>query len=167
VRALAHRSADAAKEIKQLIGESAAKVEGGTALVTQAGQAMEEIISAVQNVTGLISKVADTTEEQSQGIDQVNQSIAQLDGVAQQNAALVEEASAAAESLRDEVHALTQLVDQFKIGAVTQAKSIDLPKPQKAAMSNRPLPPRSLSQKSPPIKQVRAPADSNEDWTEF
>lgn len=167
VRALAHRSADAAKEIKQLISASVAKVAGGTALVAQAGQAMDEIITAVKGVTDLISRVATTSQEQGQGLEQVNQAIAQLDGVAQQNAALVEEASAAAESLRNEVQSLTNLVDQFKITHAPRAAMIDPPRPKKSALTSQPTPAQSHSKRAPAIERHSQSASPDEDWAEF
>ncbi len=167
VRALAQRSANAAKEIKQLIATSVGKVEGGTALVAQAGNAMEEIIAAVRGATELISRVAATTQEQGQGIDQVNQAIVQLDGVAQQNAALVEEATASAESLRHEVYALTQLVDQFKISQINPKPAIDRSRMQKTTSSLRPPIAQSSSKKPPVIEQRGQPVGADENWTEF
>ena len=167
VRALAQRSADAAKEIKQLISASVAKVDSGTALVAQAGQAMQEIITAIGGVTELVSRVATTTQEQGQGIEQVNQAISQLDGVAQQNAALVEESSAAAESLRDEVRALTQVVDQFKLANTTHAQTPAAPRLQKTPIRSQPRTAQSYPRKPAAIGQAKAAADDNEAWTEF
>ena len=167
VRALAQRSADAAKEIKQLISTSVAKVDSGTALVAQAGQAMQEIITAIGGVTELVSRVATTTQEQGQGIEQVNQAISQLDGVAQQNAALVEESSAAAESLRDEVRALTQVVDQFKLANTTHAQTPAAPRLQKTPIRSQPRTAQSYPSKPAAIGQAKAAADNNEAWTEF
>ena len=167
VRALAQRSADAAKEIKQLISASVAKVDSGTALVAQAGQAMQEIITAIGGVTELVSRVATTTQEQGQGIEQVNQAISQLDGVAQQNAALVEESSAAAESLRDEVRALTQVVDQFKLANTTHAQTPAAPRLQKTPIRSQPRTAQSYPRKPAAIGQAKAAAGDNEAWTEF
>ena len=167
VRALAQRSADAAKEIKQLISASVTKVDSGTALVAQAGQAMQEIITAIGGVTELVSRVATTTQEQGQGIEQVNQAISQLDGVAQQNAALIEESSAAAESLRDEVRALTQVVDQFKLANTTHAQTPATPRLQKPLIRSQPRTAQSYPSKPVPIGQTKAAADDNEAWTEF
>ena len=167
VRALAQRSADAAKEIKQLISASVAKVDSGAALVAQAGQAMQEIITAIGGVTELVSRVATTTQEQGQGIEQVNQAISQLDGVAQQNAALVEESSAAAESLRDEVRALTQVVDQFKLANTTHAQTPAAPRLQKTPIRSQPRTAQSYPRKPAAIGQAKAAADDNEAWTEF
>jgi methyl-accepting chemotaxis protein len=167
VRALAQRCAGAAKEIKQQIGASIVKVEAGSALVTKAGQAMDEIINSVRSVTELISKVAATTEEQGQGIDQVNQAISQLDGVAQQNAAMVEEASAAAESLRDEVQSLTQLVDQFKISSTAPAHEINVTRTQKPMAPRRATLKQTAPPKTPVLEKRNAPSSRDENWAEF
>ncbi len=116
VRSLAGRSADAAKEIKALIGASVDKVELGARQVNEAGESMGEIVSQVQRVTHLISEISNATTEQTSGISQVGDAVAQLDQVTQQNAALVEESAAAAESLRHQAAQLTQLVSVFRIG---------------------------------------------------
>jgi methyl-accepting chemotaxis protein len=114
VRNLSQRSAKAAKEIKTLITDSVKKVEGGSKLVTQAGQTMEEIVIAVKRVNDIMSEISAASAEQSDGIEQVNRAIAQMDEVTQHNAALVEEAAAAAESLEDEAQNLTRSVSVFK-----------------------------------------------------
>ncbi|MGQ0596582.1 methyl-accepting chemotaxis protein [Aquabacterium sp.] len=115
VRSLAQRSATAAKEIKQLILASGAKVESGTRLVHDAGAAMEEIISSVQRVSDIIGEITSASTEQSTGIAQVNQSVADLDQMTQQNAALVEQSAAAAASLKDQAMKLTQSMAIFKV----------------------------------------------------
>ncbi len=115
VRTLAQRSAAAAKEIKELISDSVAKVEDGTRLVDEAGTTMDEIVIAVKRVTDIMSEISAASHEQSSGIEQVNQAVSQMDEVTQQNAALVEEAAAAAESMSDQAQALTQAVSVFKI----------------------------------------------------
>src|SRR5690606_6992504 len=106
VRSLAQRSASAAKEIKELIGTSVEKVENGSKLVNQAGTTMGEVVSSVRRVTDIMGEIMAATDEQSTGIEQVNQAITQMDQVTQQNAALVEEAAAAAESMQDQAAAL-------------------------------------------------------------
>ena len=103
VRNLAQRSAAAAKEIKQLIGDSVEKVAGGTKLVSEAGKTMEDIVNSVKKVTDIVSEIAAASQEQSAGINQVNNAITQMDEVTQQNAALVEEAASAAETLSSQV----------------------------------------------------------------
>jgi methyl-accepting chemotaxis protein len=115
VRSLAGRSAEAAKEIKGLIGTSVEKVESGTKLVTEAGSTMQEIVQSVRRVTDVIGEITAAASEQSEGIAGVNQSIGNLDQMTQQNAALVEESAAAAESLRDQAAQLAQAVAVFKV----------------------------------------------------
>jgi methyl-accepting chemotaxis protein len=115
VRSLAQRSAAAAKEIKTLIGDSVEKVGNGSKLVEQAGKTMDEIVSSVKRVTDIMSEITAASQEQSQGIEQVNQTITQMDEVTQQNAALVEEASASARSLEEQAIGLTRSVSQFKL----------------------------------------------------
>ncbi|HZW25645.1 MAG TPA: methyl-accepting chemotaxis protein [Gallionella sp.] len=115
VRNLAQRSAAAAKEIKTLIDDSVEKVEDGSKLVTQAGQTMEEIVAAIKRVTDIMSGIAAASAEQSAGIEQVNQAITQMDEVTQQNAALVEQAATAAESLEAQAQHLLMLVERFKM----------------------------------------------------
>nr|WP_314543213.1 methyl-accepting chemotaxis protein [uncultured Massilia sp.] len=115
VRNLAHRSAAAAKEIKDLIGDSVDKVESGTKLVNQAGVTMEEIVGSVQRVTDIIGEIASATDEQRSGIGQINQAIAQMDQVTQQNASLVEEAAAASEAMQQQAQDLARVVSVFKI----------------------------------------------------
>jgi methyl-accepting chemotaxis protein len=115
VRNLAQRAATAAGEIKDLITDSLSKVSGGSRLVAQAGQTMEEIVSSVQGVTDMMSEITAASAEQSAGIEQVGQAITQMDGVTQQNAALVEQAAAAAESLEQQAQALVATVSGFKV----------------------------------------------------
>ncbi len=115
VRNLAQRSAAAAKEIKNLIEESVQRIESGSLLVAEAGATMREIVGAVRQVTEIVGTIAVASQEQSGGIDQVNQAMSQIDGVTQQNAALVEEAAAAAASLQDQASQLTSAVVAFKI----------------------------------------------------
>ncbi len=115
VRSLAQRSADAAKEIKGLIGNSVEKVEEGTRLVEAAGKTMTEIVDSVARVTGIIDQISNASGEQSSGIEQVNQAINQMDQVVQQNAAVVEQASAAADSMRMQAQRLQEVVGVFKV----------------------------------------------------
>ena len=115
VRTLAQRSAQAAKEIKTLINASSEKVESGSRLVKDAGSSMNEILTSVQRVSDIIGEISAASSEQSEGIGQVNQAVTQLDQMTQQNAALVEESAAAAESLRDQAGRLAQAVAAFKL----------------------------------------------------
>ena len=115
VRNLAQRSATAAKEIKQLIADSAERVTTGTKLVQEAGETMHEIVNSVGRVTGIMEEISVASTEQSTGIDQVNSAVAQMDEVTQQNAALVEQAAAASESLLDQADSLMRNVSMFKL----------------------------------------------------
>jgi methyl-accepting chemotaxis protein-2 (aspartate sensor receptor) len=116
VRSLAGRSAEAAREIKALIGASVDKVESGARLVQNAGTTMDEIVGSVQRVGDIISEITAAASEQSDGIGQVNQAVNQLDQMTQQNAALVEQSAAAAQSLRDQAERLAGAIEVFKLG---------------------------------------------------
>jgi methyl-accepting chemotaxis protein-1 (serine sensor receptor) len=116
VRNLAQRSASAAHEIKTLIDDSVEKVESGTRLVGEAGATMDEIVSSIKRVHDIMGEITAASNEQSEGIEQVNQAIVQMDQVTQQNAALVEEAAAAAEALQDQAKDLVEVVRVFRTG---------------------------------------------------
>jgi methyl-accepting chemotaxis protein len=115
VRNLAGRSATAAKEIKGLIQDSVKKVEEGSSLVTQSGQTLEQIVTAVKKVSDIIGEIAGASQEQSAGIDEVNKAVMQLDEMTQQNAALVEEASAASQSMAGQAKALTEMMERYAV----------------------------------------------------
>jgi methyl-accepting chemotaxis protein len=115
VRSLAGRSANAAKEIKILIDVSVSKVDSGTRLVADAGKTMTEIVSSVQRVSDIIGEISSASTEQSDGLSQVNTAVMELDQMTQQNAALVEQSAAAAESLREQAQRLAQLVSTFRL----------------------------------------------------
>ncbi|CAM3480149.1 methyl-accepting chemotaxis protein [Cupriavidus plantarum] len=115
VRSLAQRSANAAKEIKGLIGDTVARVDNGAVLVGEAGQTMGEIVQAVKRVTDIMGEISAASAEQSSGIEQVNQAVAQMDEVTQQNAALVEQAAAAASSLQEQAGRLQDSVATFRL----------------------------------------------------
>ena len=115
VRNLAQRSASAAKEIKTLIGASVEQVNAGSMLVAQAGSTMNDIVDSVQRVSDIITEITAASSEQSVGIDEINRAIGQMDAVTQQNAALVEESAAAAESMQHQAHNLAQVVSVFKL----------------------------------------------------
>jgi len=115
VRALAQRSAAAAKEIKELINATVDQVGEGTKLVNEAGTSMQNIVVGIQQVTEIINEIALASSEQASGIEQVNRAIVQMEDVTQQNAALVEEAAAAAESMREQAESLSDLVSRFKL----------------------------------------------------
>ncbi len=115
VRSLAGRSAEAAKEIKQLITDSVARVEQGSALVDQAGSTMDEVVNSIRRVTDIMGEISAASSEQSQGVNQVGDAVTQMDQATQQNAALVEESTAAAMSLREQAQHLNQLVGTFRL----------------------------------------------------
>lgn len=152
VRSLAGRSADAAKEIKLLINTSVDKVQAGSRLVQDAGTTMQEIVQSVQRVTDTIGEVTAAATEQTAGVLQVSQAVGNLDQMTQQNAALVEESSAAAHSLREQADQLAQVVSMFKLNVNTsghQAAVPSRPRPVKAAVSSKPAPLRAPLPKAP------------------
>jgi methyl-accepting chemotaxis protein len=180
VRSLAGRSADAAKDIKTLINTSVEKVEGGSALVAQAGLTMTEIVTSVQRVTDIMGEITAAASEQSDGIAQVNAAITQLDQMTQQNAALVEESAAAASSMKDQAQRLASVVATFKLDSnvipvpaktttvqrVTRAPTI---RPM-AAPARRAVPPvqakLAVSSAASPSGKASA-GQSDDDWETF
>lgn len=116
VRSLAHRSAQAAHEIKGLITDSVSRVDSGGRLVKEAGSTMSEIVTSVRRVTDIIGEISSATAEQSGGINQVSSAVTELDRMTQQNAALVEQGAAASESLREQARKLIETIDQFRVG---------------------------------------------------
>ena len=167
VRALAQRSAEAAKEIKDLISTSTRQVEEGVDLVGQTGEALERIVAQVGEITGLVSEIAASAREQSTGLAEVNAAVNQMDQVTQQNAAMVEQSTAASHSLAQEAEALTQLVARFRLGRPAEAEPA----------RHRPGPvPVGAPASAPPLRRAAAsgqaaallaqqPAD--EGWEEF
>ena len=143
VRSLAQRSAAAAKEIKALIDDSVGKVEDGSKLVAQAGSTMGEVVASVQRVTDIMQDIASASAEQIEGIEQVNQAISNMDAVTQQNAALVEQAAAAAQALQDQAASQAQVVSVFKLagiaaaaaGPVGHAARAPAPRPQRPMLT--------------------------------
>ena len=115
VRNLAQRSAAAAKEIKQLIGDSVARVDAGTRLVDQAGHTMGEVVTSIARVTSIMGHITSASDEQRDGLEQINLAVTQMDEVTQQNAALVEEAAAAAASMEDQAARLSHVVNIFRL----------------------------------------------------
>ncbi|MEQ1519554.1 MAG: methyl-accepting chemotaxis protein, partial [Usitatibacteraceae bacterium] len=171
VRNLAQRSAAAAKEIKELIGDSVEKVGTGTKLVDEAGKTMEEIVSSVKRVTDIMAEITAASQEQSSGIEQVNQAITQMDEVTQQNAALVEQAAAAAESLEEQAQVLAQAVGVFKVeGKTTMAGNAHRPA-ERRELSTRPaniarLPKRGKALAATATVKAKV-AGGADDWAEF
>ncbi|MGV7210782.1 methyl-accepting chemotaxis protein [Oxalobacteraceae bacterium A2-2] len=127
VRALAQRSAMAAHEIKALIGDSVGQVEQGGRLVAQAGGTMRELVQSVRQVADIVGEITAASQEQSSGIEQINQAIIAMDNVTQQNAALVEQAAAAAGALQDQAERLTQAVGVFRLGAGQEGVALASP----------------------------------------
>jgi methyl-accepting chemotaxis protein len=165
VRNLAQRSASAAKEIKTLIDDSVGKVEAGGKLVDKAGQTMTEIVASITRVTDIMGEIASATHEQTIGIEQVNSAIAQMDEVTQQNAALVEEAAAAAGSLQDQSGVLAQLVGTFKLDGQVhrQQKQQQRAPAHSARPAVKPAPARTLQA---PI-QARTASAGTDQWEAF
>jgi methyl-accepting chemotaxis protein len=122
VRGLAQRSATAAREIKDLIVDSAEKVDAGSKLVDEAGQAMRDIVASVTRVIGIMEGIVTASHEQSTGIEQVNRAVGEIDQMTQQNAALVEQAAAAAQSMQDQAEALSSAVSVFDLGGARNGR---------------------------------------------
>jgi methyl-accepting chemotaxis protein-1 (serine sensor receptor) len=154
VRALAQRSAEAAKEIKTLIGQSVERVDTGTRLVAEAGTTMGEIVTQVKRVADLIGEIDSSSKEQAQGIGQVSDAVNQLDQVTQQNAALVEESAAAAESLKHQAANLNEVVGVFKLRA---SSGFVAAPPAKRSPSTVPKKP-TIAPKRPGMAKTMPPA---------
>jgi len=183
VRSLAQRSAEAAKEIKSLIGTSVDKVETGSKLVEDAGSTMTEIVASVQRVTDIIGEISAAALEQSTGIGSVNEAVTRLDQMTQQNAALVEESAAAAESLKDQAHRMTSVVASFQLGGHVSAPAARVAsRPAATATSPKPAPARAAAPKAaapkaapraapaaaaPASPQPAATTSSDSDWESF
>ncbi len=163
VRSLAQRSATAAKEIKSLIDESVNKVDDGARLVNEAGTTMEQVVQSFQQVANLVTEITKASREQSNGIDQVTQAVSQMDEVTQQNAALVEQAAAAAESLQEQANELVRSVGTFKLDSSEQGYARPLPRDSRPA---RLAPPAkaALRPKAIPAAHV---GSINDEWEEF
>ncbi len=142
VRNLAQRSAAAAREIKQLIGDSVERVESGTRLVDQAGATMQAVVESVRRVSDVITEISTASAEQTAGIEQINRAIIEMDAVTQQNAALVEEAAAAAEALQEQAVSLAGVVSVFQTGAASGASVTSLAPARKPVQPVRPAPKR-------------------------
>jgi methyl-accepting chemotaxis protein len=168
VRNLAQRSASAAKEIKELIHDSVSKTAEGTTLVENAGKTMGEVVTSVKHVADIISEIAASSVEQSQGINQINHAMVSMDEATQQNAALVEQAAAAAESLVGQAHALTDAIGVFKLGnsntSIAARKSTSRPIARLA--SPKPVAPKFAS-RSAPAKVMAKTGTNDGDWEAF
>jgi methyl-accepting chemotaxis protein len=178
VRSLAQRSAAAAKEIKTLIQDSVDKVEQGSKQVDSAGRTMEEIVSSVKRVADIMAEITAASMEQSSGIEQVNDAITQMDQVTQQNAALVEEAAAAAESMKDQAKRLSQTVSEFLLTqGEAREQAAGQSREQAADEDNWPQVERRIA-RAPNVERLRVPmtvgsqrkvaaAGGDDEWEEF
>jgi methyl-accepting chemotaxis protein len=166
VRALAQKSAEAAKEISALIGESVTRIDQGTKLASESGEMLDTITSAVGEVTGMIEHIAQASQEQAEGVNQVHKAIADIDQVTQQNAALVEQTSAASESMSEQAAILSADMAFFKTGG---GSALAAPSKPKALGVNKPAQPsKPVEKKStglPAPKSARM--DSSDEWSEF
>lgn len=161
VRTLAQKSAGAAKEIKQLIQDSVMKVDSGSHLVADAGRAMEDIVARVQRVSDLIGEITAATLEQTAGIGQINEAVTQLDNVTQQNAALVEQSAAAADSLNQQARQLVQAVAVFKLDdSLAMPSSRSKAEPARQESRRQPAPPPASAE-----PQVFGATASAQGWT--
>jgi methyl-accepting chemotaxis protein len=181
VRNLAQRSAAAAKEIKGLIDDSSSKVQAGSRLVQEAGSTMSDIVQSVARVTDILNEITTASVEQSAGIEQINEAVTQMDSVTQQNAALVEEAAAAAEAMQEQAGKLAEAVAVFKLDRAAVAVAAPAPAalPVRAAATKpamkpaaKPLPAPRVQAPARAAVPVRAPArvpahEAAGDWEEF
>lgn len=161
VRTLAQRSANAAKDIKSLISDSVQKIENGNALVGKSGETMKEIVSAIKRVNDIMSEIAAASSEQSIGIEEVSAAISQMDEMTQQNAALVEQAAAAAESMQAQADQLTQSVAKFKIdGAESVAKATLTKAPSSKNIG-------AVHKSSPITTSPKKSSSADDEWEQF
>ena len=177
VRALAKRSAQSAREVKGLIADSVGKVEGGVRLVDEAGRTMEEIVEAFHRVSGLVSGIAEASREQSLGIEQVTAAVGQMDEMTQHNAALVEEAAAAAASLEEQARGLVEAVGVFDVGGAPPVASQPVAKTPAAGagrvakLASRPATGAARPARGAPLPKVRKLASVRkalqDEWEEF
>jgi len=183
VRSLAGRSATAAKEIKDLIQDSVRKVGDGSLLVTQSGQTLEQIVLSVKKVSDIVAEIAAASREQSSGIEQVNRAVMQMDEMTQQNAALVEQATAASQAMADQARDLTRMMDRYNVAGVggsgmsAGSESAPIAKPERRS-ANRPFTGKRAASAGPaaqriaaaevPAARPKAVANGGEaDWREF
>jgi methyl-accepting chemotaxis protein len=175
VRALAQRSADAAKEIKGLISDSGQQVESGVKLVGRTGHALERIVAQVARLNALVSDIAASAREQATALGEVNSAVNKMDQVTQQNAAMVEQSTAASHTLEGEAAALSRLVGTFQIGAVEAAhqaprpaaRGPGMPQPVRRPPAGSPAAPAPPGGFKPVPRAVAAAASGGEDWDEF
>jgi methyl-accepting chemotaxis protein len=192
VRNLAGRSATAAKEIKELIQDSVKKVEDGSVLVTQSGQTLEQIVAAVKKVSDIVAEIAAASREQSSGIEQVNRAIMQMDELTQQNAALVEQATAASQAMAQQAGELNEMMNRYHLADSALSRAAPLRATDGAAAAAAPSPApakgdprterrtasrpwtrqstgRAAAAEGPrePLESRKVSAASDSDWQEF
>jgi methyl-accepting chemotaxis protein len=171
VRTLAQRSAAAAREIKELIGDSVQKVDTGARLVDQAGATMDEVVTSIRRVTDIMAEIASASQEQTGGIEQVNQAIGQMDQVTQQNAALVEESAAAAASMQDQAAKLAEVVGVFKlernVAPATARATAPAAPVARVAIPRAPRPAAARSTRAIVAPAAKRPAVAAAEWEEF
>ncbi|MDI4635914.1 MCP four helix bundle domain-containing protein [Pelomonas sp. V22] len=164
VRSLAQRSADAAKEIKTLISVSVERVESGTQLVDAAGTKMQDIVASIKRVSDIVGEISAASVEQSSGVGQIGEAVTQMDQATQQNAALVEESAAAAESLKVQA---TQLVESVAFFKLRRGQSEAIARPaERLAAAPRPAASRSVAA-SPSVSVARSAAATSGEWSNF
>ncbi|SHG25018.1 methyl-accepting chemotaxis sensory transducer with Pas/Pac sensor [Marinomonas polaris DSM 16579] len=172
VRTLAQRSANAAKDIKDLISESATKINNGNDLVNKSGNTMREVVSAIKQVNDIMAEIASASAEQSSGLDEIGKAVSQMDEMTQQNAALVEEAAAASESLLGQADQLTMNVNKFILNDDNQSQNIKQIAHTTKSTPSRPSAVKKLPSASAPVKKAKPlpkPQIDDEDdgWEEF
>jgi len=173
VRSLAQRSAAAAKEIKILIDDSVSKVDVGSKLVEQAGTTMEEVVNSVRRVTDIVGEITAASHEQSQGIEQINLAITQMDEATQQNAALVEQAAAAAQSMQEQAGRLSEVVSVFKLDEraalskpAASKRTVDITPARTPGV--KPAKPAAVRKETrPALKSPGAANDESGSWEQF
>ncbi len=167
VRALAQRSAEAAKEIKALISNSNSQVAAGVDLVGEAGQALQKIAAQITDINGVVSEIAASAQEQATGLNEINAAVNQMDQVTQQNAAMVEQSTAASHSLAQEAEALTLLLGQFQIG--DRARNPAIPIERTTPTVSRESSPRVRAKISAVSgrRSIAAPVDTLDSWEDF
>ena len=172
VRTLAQRSANAAKDIKDLISESATKINNGNDLVNKSGNTMREVVSAIKQVNDIMAEIASASAEQSSGLDEIGKAVSQMDEMTQQNAALVEEAAAASESLLGQADQLTMNVNKFILNDDNQSQNIKQIAHTTKSTPSKPSTVKKLPSASAPVKKAKPlpkPQIDDEDdgWEEF
>jgi methyl-accepting chemotaxis protein len=168
VRSLAQRSAQAAKEIKDLIGNSVQKVESGTALVEQAGDTIQALVIDVKRVSDLMGQIAEASSEQSRGVQQVNKTVTEMDKVVQQNASAVQQSAAAAEGMRQQAESLVRAVGAFRIAGDARPREAPVLAQQDVAYApHSPALPPTRASVPARAAQKSAPVAAGDDWEEF